>query len=206
MILRSIATTVATALALAAFPACSSPAHGDDGHAVGNGTASMPEEEATAKMVAMAAPGPAHADLAARAGTWTVDYKYRMGPDTPWQPMQGTITSKPVLGGRFLMEEHSLEMVGMPMEGLLFLGFDNSAQEYTSLWMDSNSTWWVEARGTKSAAGVTTMSGTMKDIAGERPYRMKTWMKAQGVMESEMYDTIAGEEVLVMTYTSRRKP
>lgn len=158
-----------------------------------------------AKMMEMAKPGAAHAELAARAGEWTVDYKYRWSPDAPWTTAQGTVASKPVLGGRYLMEEHAMEMMGMPMQGLLFLGFDNSAQEYTSLWMDTSSTWWVEARGRKSADGSTSMTGTMKDIAGERPYRMKSWAKPDGSLESEMYDTIGGREVLVMTYTSRRK-
>lgn len=196
----------ACALALAAFPACSAPSHAapsapsDGAHAV------MSEEEALKKMMEMAAPGPAHQEILSRAGTWDVDYKYRWSPDAPWTTAQGTVTSKPVLGGRYLMEEHSMEMMGMPMSGLLFLGFDNSTQEYTSLWMDTSSTWWVEARGKKSADGAIEMSGTMKDIAGERPYRMRSWSKSAGVMESEMYDTIGGREVLVMTTTSHKKP
>lgn len=203
----------ASALALSLLPACSStsPSPSTEPHAARESAAtgapaSMTEEEAMAKVMELAATGGAHAELAARAGEWTVDYRYRWGPDAPWTPAQGSVSSKPVLGGRYLMEEHALSMMGMPMQGLSFLGYDNSTKQYTSLWMDTSSTWWVEARGTKSADGVTTYSGTMKDIAGERPYRMKTWSKPDGSMESEMYDTIAGREVLVMTYTLRRKP
>ncbi|MCY2958625.1 MAG: DUF1579 family protein [Planctomycetota bacterium] len=207
MSFRPLVTLGLGALALAALPACSSTRSGaDPKHSSGARPAAMSEEEAMAKMMAMAAPGPAHAELMSHAGTWLVDYQYRMGPDAPWQPMQGTVTSKPVLGGRYLMEEHAMEMMGMPMQGLLFLGYDNSTKEYTSLWMDTSSTWWVEARGGKSAEGTVSMSGTMKDIAGERPYRMKSWGRPDGSMESEMYDTIGGQEVLVMTMKSRRKP
>ena len=201
------------ALFFAALTACGSTNHAPDGSAAseqasGGAAAHSPamsEEQALAQMTEMAAPGAAHTDLMARAGAWIVDYEYRMGPDAEWTAMQGTVTSKPVLGGRYLMEEHSMEMLGMPMSGLLFLGFDNSTKEYTSLWMDTSSTWWVEARGTKGADGATNMMGTMKDIAGTRPYRMKSWKKADGSMDHEMYDTIDGREVLVMTYSSRRK-
>jgi len=206
MTLRTFVSLGATALALGGFTACTSTPT-SNGFGERNGSSAhtpLSEEEALAQMVEMAATGPAHADLTARAGTWKVDYKYRMGSDMPWLPMQGTITAKPVLGGRYLLEEHTVETPGLPMEGLLLLGFDNSAQEYISLWMDSNSTWWLEARGQKSADGVTTLSGTLRDSADERPYRTKTWTPAPGVVESETYDTIDGREVLIMSYTSRR--
>ncbi len=201
------------ALFFAALTACGSTNHARDGsdasEQASTGTAAhsptMSADEAMARMMEMATPSAAHADLMAHAGTWTVDYKYRMSPDADWTTAQGVVTSKPVLGGRYLMEEHAMEMMGLPMNGLLFLGFDNSTKEYTSLWMDTSSTWWVEARGTKGADGATNMTGTMKDIAGTRPYRMKSWKKADGAMEHEMYDTIDGREVLVMTYSSRRK-
>lgn len=196
----------ACALALAAFPACSAPSHAAASKPPDGAHVAMSEEEAMKKMMEMAAPGPAHQEIVSRAGTWDVAYKYRWSSDAAWTTAQGTVTSKSVLGGRYLMEEHSMEMMGMPMNGLLFLGFDNSTQEYTSLWMDTSSTWWVEARGKRSADGTIEMSGTMKDIAGERPYRMRSWSKSPGVMESEMYDTIGGREVLVMTTTSHKKP
>jgi len=208
MTIRSSAAAALTSLFLAALPSCTSTTHepGGASEVVGPPTPALSESEAMARMMEMATPGAPHAELMARAGTWAVDYKYRMSPDADWTTAQGVVSSKPVLGGRYLMEEHAMEMMGLPMQGLLFLGFDNSTKEYTSLWMDTSSTWWVEARGTQGAEGATNMTGTMKDIAGTRPYRMKSWKKADGAMEHEMYDTIGGREVLVMTYSSRRKP
>lgn len=209
MTIRFHSFTGLGALFLATTVGCSSPqtiTAADDGHATPSSShASMSAEEAMERMTEMAAPGAAHAALMARAGTWVVDSKYRMSPDAEWIVGRATVTAKPVLGGRYLLEEHDMEMLGTPMSGFLFLGFDNLTQEYTSLWMDTTSTWWVEARGTRGADGVTNMSGTMKDIAGTRPYRMKFWSKGDGAMEQEMYDTIDGREVLVMTYSSRRK-
>ncbi len=208
------ATRTLSALAIAACCACSSTHDSTDTTAPRHTQPTMPDsggahvamsgEEALAKMMELAAPGPEHAELMSHAGTWKVDYKYRWAPDAPWETAQGTVTSKSVLDGRYLMEEHALEMMGLPMNGLRFLGFDNMSKEYTSLWMDTSSTWTIEGRGKESADGVTTLKGTMKDIAGERPYRMKVWTKADGSIENEMYDTIDGREVLVMTYTSTR--
>ncbi len=37
--------------------------------------------------------------------------------------------------------------MGMPMEGLLLLGYDNISEEYWSIWMDNFSTWPAIARG-----------------------------------------------------------
>jgi len=207
MTIRTHAVAGLSGLFLAVIPACSTPTPAADSprEVEAHPMSAMSEDEVMAWMTEMASPGPAHAELVAHAGTWTVDYKYRMSPDADWTAAQGVVTSKPVLGGRYLMEEHAMEMMGMPMSGLLFLGFDNSTKEYTSLWMDTSSTWWVEARGTRGADGATNMRGTMKDVAGKRPYRMKSWKKADGALEHEMYDTIDGREVLVMTYSSRRK-
>jgi hypothetical protein len=213
---HTLAVLSAGALAIAGFSACtsnpSSSASSDPGsesewvNPASSQPAAMSPAEAAERMTEMAATGPAHANLTARAGDWRVESRLRWGPDQPWETASGTIHAQSLLGGRFLMEEHELVMMGTPMQGLLFIGFDNSTKEYISLWMDSNSTWWVEARGRKGADGVTELSGTMKDFAGTRPYRIRTWTTADGAIENELYDTIGGREVLVMAYTSRREP
>jgi hypothetical protein len=97
-------------------------------------------------------------------------------------------------------------MMGMPMEGINILGYDNMKKEYTSLWADSMSTWWIASSGKESADGSIEMKGTMIDVAGERPFRMVIREKSDDLHEVEMYDTIppAGE-VKVMAITSKRK-
>jgi len=164
----------------------------------------MSEQEMMARMQELGSPGPHHKELMQQAGQWAVHYKFRMSPNAPWMETTGTSSSKPVLGGRYLMEEHRFDMMGMPMEGWLFIGYDNESGEYISLWMDTSSTWWSESRGTEAADGSIQMTGTIKDAAGKRPYRMRIVHESDGSILSEMYDTIDGNEVLVMTMTSRR--
>lgn len=193
--------TGATVLLMCAAAACSSTST-TTGHP--SSRPQMSEQEMMARMTELGTPGPHHKELMQQAGQWAVHYKFRMSPDAPWMETTGTNTSKPVLGGRYLMEEHRFDMMGMPMEGYLFIGYDNDSNEYISLWMDSGSTWWSESRGTEDPDGSVRMTGTMKDVAGTRPYRMRIVHEKDGSILSEMYDTIEGHEVLVMTMTSRR--
>ena len=158
------------------------------------------------KMMELAIPGPAHQEFAARAGTWNQHYKMRMSPDAPWTEFEGTCETKVVLDGRYLLEEVKFDMMGMPMQGMFILGFDNMSQEYIAWWADSMSTWWVTSRGKKDASGAIDLKGTMVDIAGTRPFRMVIRYKDADTTESEMYDTIPPKgEVQVMSFTSTRK-
>jgi len=156
------------------------------------------------KMMELAAPGAEHEALAHRVGAWKEHYKFRMGPGLPWNEADGRGEIKPLLGGRYIMEETHFEMMGMPMEGLQILGFDKGKGEYISLWMDTNSTWWITSRGKKTKDGAIEFKGTMVDVAGERPYRMVVREKGKDLIENEMYDTIGFEEVHIMTIRSTR--
>jgi len=158
------------------------------------------------KMMELATPGEPHKDLMKMAGNWEHEYKMRWGPDMPWMDTKGTSEVKTLLGGRYVMETSKFEVMGMPMEGVHILGYDNNKQEYISLWADTMSTWWITSRGKEGADGAIEFKGTMIDVAGERPFRMVIHPKSDDLHEAEMYDSIppAGE-VKVMTITSKRK-
>ena len=158
------------------------------------------------KMMKLAEPGEAHAALAKEAGTWDLHLKFRMSPDMPWMETDGKAEKKSILGGRYLQEEVSFSMMGMPMQGMQITGYDNNKQEYISFWADTGSTWWVTARGKKAADGTLELKGTMVDVAGERPYRMVIKSRGPDEAEVEMYDTIPPKgDVLVMTISEKRK-
>lgn len=176
---------------------------GQDGHE--QGIPGM-DAEMMAKMMELATPGPEHAELMKMAGTWEQHFKFRMSPDMPWMEAVGTAQSKSILGGRYLLENVSFEMMGMPMEGMNLLGYDKLKKEYTSLWADSMSTWWVSSRGKESADGSVEMKGTMVDVAGERPFRMVIHHREDGSVVTEMFDTIPPHgDVKVMEITAKRK-
>jgi hypothetical protein len=167
----------------------------------------QPDEAAMmAKMMEYATPGKPHAMFAAAAGEWEQSYRMRWNPKEDWQETKGTGVAKTLLGGRYLMEEVNLEVMGMPMQGVSMLGYDNMKGEYISLWMDSFSTWWISARGKASADGTIELKGTMVDVAGERPYRQVIKHLPDGTVTTDMYDNIPGMgEVLVMQITAKKK-
>lgn len=197
--MHRIALAGALLVAGTAFAATSIVRSQDD--AQGGDVAAM-----MAEMMKFATPGAEHEALMQNVGEWEQTYKHRMSPDAPWIEGTGTSTAKSILGGRYLLEELDMNMMGMEMQGFHLLGFDLMKQEYVSLWADSMSTWWVTARGKETKKGFVETTGTMVDIAGERPYRMTTEHRADGSIYSEMFDTIppAGE-VKVMEITARKK-
>jgi hypothetical protein len=88
----------------------------------------------------LAVPGAAHKLLASRAGSWSTRNKHWMEADKP--PIESTdaCERKMIIGGRYLQEELTGEMMGSPFTGIGFTGFDNHTQKYAMVWMDSMST------------------------------------------------------------------
>jgi hypothetical protein len=159
------------------------------------------------KMMELATPGAEHRELGKMVGTWNNKFKMRMAPDAPWMEAEGTSTIKPLLDGRYVLEEVEFSVMGMPMKGIQIMGYDKLKQEYVSVWLDSMGTWPVSARGKSGADGKIEMRGTMIDVAGERPYRMVIQHKSADEVQVEMYDTIPPQgEVQVMSIHATRKP
>lgn len=97
----------------------------------------------------LASPGPAHEILKAMAGDFRAEVTMFMGPST--QKSSGLMRNSLVLGGRYL--ENRYEGDGGCMAGIGFVGHDNSAQQYTGLWMDTMSTMIMVSRGSIDASG-----------------------------------------------------
>jgi len=166
-----------------------------------------PEEMETimARQMELAQLAPEHAQLAKLAGRWERETEFRMGVDQPWQKSQGTSECKLAVGGRYVIESLSGDMMGAPFEGMQILGYDTMAGEYTSIWFDNWSTWAISSRGTRQADGAIHYRGTMVDAVGERPFRFVMKWQGDDAFECEMYDTIppAGE-TLVMKLRGKR--
>lgn len=110
-------------------------------------------------------PGPEHALLAKMAGTWKSNTRMFMSPDAPpMEAPEGVHTGEMVLGGRFLYITERGDMMGMPMEGLGFIGFNKASALYQLVWMDNTATMMYTASGTADAAGkVITLHGRIDD-------------------------------------------
>ena len=193
------------ALALTAFQGQDS---GPTSKPVIDAPPAMDMQKYMASMMKLATPGKEHKTLAAMAGDWSVAVKYRMGPDLPWQDGTATSTYQSALGGRWVIQNYKSEFGGMAFEGLMVLGYDNMKKKYVSSWRDNFTTWAIHSEGTMAADGKTiTMIGTMVDLMSPKGRTMKTVIKVISDKEQhfEMYDTIGGKELLVMTMISKKK-
>ncbi len=118
----------------------------------------MSEQDMAAAMqeyMKIAAPGEHHKHLEFFVGKWnTTTRMWMAGPESAPSETKGNSEVKWVLDGRFLMEEHNGQMMGMPYHGMGLMGYDNYRNMYTSVWVSNMGT------------NVTTMTG-QRDPSGK---------------------------------------
>ncbi len=110
-------------------------------------------------------PGEAHKHLQTYVGTWdTVTSVWMNGPGTTPMTSSGTSIFKSVLGGNWIMEEHSGSMMGMPYNGVGMMGYDNYKKLYVGTWFSNMGTEMLQmAGGRHPKTGVVRMYGTMDE-------------------------------------------
>ena len=115
------------------------------------------QEEAMAALMKAAAPGPEHQKLKMMEGKFTADVTAMM-PDGKEEKSTGTMENEMILGGRYLKNNYSGTMMGMPFKGGGLIGYDNMKKKYTMLWVDEMSTQMMMSEGTldESAKTITT--------------------------------------------------
>ena len=135
-----------------------------------------PEQQAMMdKMTKAAAPGAQHTMLTKMAGEWTCKVKYQSDPSQPWQESQSTATITSLMDGRYIQENDSGQMGGMPFSGMGLYGFDNVSGKYVSNWIDNMGTGMMASVGTADASGkVITWIGTMNDPVTGKPTKERS--------------------------------
>ncbi len=110
-------------------------------------------------------PGEAHKHLHNYVGVWdTVSRIWMGGPGTQAMESTGTSTFTSVLGGRWVMEEHTGTMMGMPYLGKGMMGYDNYKNLYVGTWYSNMSTEMLQMVGGRHPkTGVVTMYGVMDE-------------------------------------------
>ena len=131
-----------------------------------------------------------------------------MEPDKP--PMEGTGTceQKMLLGGRYLQQEYTGEMMGSAFTGINLLGYNNYTKKYVSTWIDSMSTGIYYFVGTAGADGKTITQESSYDdpVRGPMVWRSVTRIVDDNKMEYEMYlIPKEGKEEKMMEMTVTRK-
>jgi hypothetical protein len=122
----------------------------------------QPEQDMMAAYMAAAAPDEHHERLAQFAGTRTFTMTHWPGPGAPSQSADGTVSAEMIMGGRYLVARYSSDMGGFVFEGSAWTGYDRTAGEYVSTWIDNMSTTIMVARGQESD-GVMEMRGEYVD-------------------------------------------
>ncbi len=149
-------------------------------------------------------PGAPHKLLESMAGSWTARIKTWMGPDSPPMESKGTTELKMILGGRFLQQDFTGEMMGT-YNGIGFTGYDNHSGKYVSTWMDNMNTGIMVFEGTAGADGktITQTAGADDPVRGPMQWRTVTRTVDSKSFLFEMYGTVKGskeEKMMEITY------
>ena len=169
------------------------------------------EEEMMKRWKDAATPGEAHKRLAEMVGSWETESTMWMnGPGSDSTITKGTAEFTMVLDGRFLRQDASGEMLGQPMSGIGYTGYDNFKRRYVAVWVDNMGTAMFTMEGTPAADGKTiTYRGTMDDpMTGEKNKKVKY---TETMLDNDshvfrMYDVTAhGDKQPVLKITYRRR-
>lgn len=176
------------------------------------------EADMMAMMVELAKPGENHKLLAAGVGTWTYTVKAWMNPDPSAPPTESTGTSvgKEVLGGRYIITEHSGKML-MPgpdgkmaeidFKGIATEGYDNVKKRFVSTWIDNMGTMIMVSEGVYDAVNkVFTYQAEIEMIPGMRT-KIREVIKIQDNDHRtfEFYEDRGGTDVKTMEIKYTRK-
>ena len=130
--------------------------------------AGQPSEAEMKAWMEASTPGENHKRLDPFVGEWNVKMTTQMAPDAPKEETTGQMTNKWVLDGRFLLQEYTGTMMGMPFNGLGTWGYDNVKKEYIGSWMDTSSTGAMNSTGQYDAATKAwTMKGSFLEPSGK---------------------------------------
>ena len=170
-----------------------------EGSAQQHGREQPPSDEQLAEMMRRyelaATPGKAHDLLSPLAGNFTVTAKF----DSPDGVITSTgkATAEWILGGRFVRQNFSGDMMGQPFTGVGHTGYDNSRKLYQATWMDSMSTaiFYMEGQADASAKTLTLTGEGIDPAEGKMKKYQHVWhLDNADEIVFEMYELGAGDQ------------
>jgi hypothetical protein len=156
-----------------------------------------------AMMKDMLALAPEHEYLKQFLGTWTTDVTWwENGAENK---SKGTATFTEVYGGRYIHSDYHGEMMGMPFQGSMLMGFNKVQKKFESVWVDSWSTGLSTSSGTADSTGkVFTMAGVMDDpMTNQKMHTKEVTTFSGNTMTFEM-SKVEGdktEKMMTIVYT-----
>ena len=123
------------------------------------------------------------------AGEWRQELTFWMAPGGEAQQATSTSTVEAILGGRYLSEEMTGTMMGMPFEGRGTFGYDNAKDQHFMTWVDNMGTGLMVGWGVPEGENKVTYSGTFVDPAtgADKPFRSVVTEVDANHMIMEMY-------------------
>jgi len=148
-------------------------------------------------------PGEAQHHIAGLAGHFTFSGNIREAPDAPEQTFTGTRSARMIMGGRYLLEEVHSTFMGMPMEGMGLMAYDNVAGHYIYTWIDNMGTGVTTSTGSY-ADGTWALSGKHLDPMTKKmtSYRNVLRLNADGTIVFEWHE--GGFKMMEITYTPKQ--
>lgn len=152
------------------------------------------------------APQKEHEWLKQFEGEWVTEAEAVMEPGKPPVKMTGAETTRS-LGGFWLVTEMKCECFGVPMTGVMTVGYDPAKKKYVGTWVCSADSGMIKYEGSADGKKLTL------ECEGPSPHTGKT-VKMKDVIEVKDKDTklltslIQGEDgkwTTFMTLTAKRK-
>jgi hypothetical protein len=158
---------------------------------------------------AMPTPTKEHAWLNQLAGEWVCEAEAVMEPGKPPIKCKGTESVRS-LGGFWTVGELKSEMMGVPMTGVMTLGYDAKLKKYVGTWVCSADGHLWKYEGTLDAAGkVLTLDTEGPDMTDPtRTAKMKDVIELKGPDQKVLTSHVQGPDgkwVRFMTLTAKRK-
>lgn len=170
--------------------------------------AQMDREAMMEAHIKLAAPGEPHKLFSSLAGSWTTKMKSWMEPGKPPMESTGSSEMKMLLGGRFLQQDFTGEMMGQPYSGMGISAYDNLRKRYVSTWIDTMGTGIFVMEGTASPDGKTiTLTGSHDMPGGGHMTHRAVWKITDSNNHTfEMYGAENHQkEMKMMEITYKRK-
>jgi hypothetical protein len=168
----------------------------------------MTAEEQQKAWMEYGQPGEMHKWMAKMDGTWEGDMT-QFSPDGKTEKSKGTAVYKTILGGRYQEGIHTGNMMGMPFEGRSLTAYDNAKKVWISTWIDNMGTGVMVTEGTYDEKTKTaTYKGKMVDPTSstkETDFKETISFIDDDTQHVEMFSTVDGKEMKVMTIESKRK-
>ena len=178
----------------------------------GNEKAPAMSEEMMKRWMDAATPGDSHKLLDQFVGKWEVASRVWLeGPGKPPTEGKAAAEIKWILDGRYVQEDATAQVMGMPHKSIGITGYDNIKKKYVMSYIDNMATGIYTGEGTLDASGkVMTLFGKFDEpMTGERDKVIKFVLRLAGPDKHifEIYDLVGTPDEfksVEMTYVRKR--